>query len=255
MLAPIQALEAEGMTSFGKTTKTLKKLWPALEEGDVKAVHEARKLTRKAQAQLRIASAPKRTKRAWRDLRRAVAPVRDRDASGQLLVMALKDLNVPQAVVAQFQAEWAEARQRAFAEVELPELPPPVKRPKQWKARVEEALCSDAHELTREASGVFATTTVEPWHEWRKHLKRYRYTTELTGEAPEALIQILEELGRMQDAQVVQELLNKEAWVPQYREALLRREADAQQKAQARVRELWPALRDYFAGQIKHGQG
>ena len=232
------------MTSFGKTAKTLKKLWPALEEGDVKAIHEARKLTRKAQAQLRIASAPKQTKRAWRDVRRAVAPVRDRDASGELLRTVLKDLNVPQEALDQFQTDWEAARQRTFAEVELPELPSAVNRPKHWKARVEEALCSDAHELIREANQVFQTTAVEPWHEWRKHLKRYRYTAELVGEAPDALLQVLEQLGRMQDAQVVQDLLNQEGWVPQYHEAILGREAAAQREAQDRVRELWPALHE-----------
>lgn len=243
------------MTRFAKTAKTLKKLWPALKDGDVKAVHEARKLTRKAQAQLRIATAPKRTKRAWRALRRAVAPVRDLDASGQLLLSALKDLGVAETVIDQFQAEWTEARQRAFAEVALPDLPPAVKRPKQWKARVKESLCSDAHELTKEATLVLGTTAVESWHDWRKHLKRYRYTAELTGEAPEALLQILEQLGRLQDAQAVQGLLTKEAWLPQYREVLLGRETDAQHQAQARVRELWPALRDYFEGQIEDGHG
>ncbi|UBV43139.1 CHAD domain-containing protein [Deinococcus taeanensis] len=238
------------MTSFAKTAKTLHKLWPALEKGDVKAVHEARKLTRKAQAQLRIAGAPKRTKRAWRDLRRAVAPVRDRDASGQHLMAALRDLGVPEQALSTFGQEWAQARERIFAEVQLPPSPPPVKRPKHWKARVQEALCSDAQELTREGTEVLAGGSIEQWHEWRKHLKRYRYTAELCGDAPESLLQVLEQLGRMQDAQVVQDLLKREDWIPQYREALLRREEEAQRHAQAQVRTLWPALRESLQAQI-----
>ncbi|PTA66640.1 CHAD domain-containing protein [Deinococcus arcticus] len=74
-----------------------------------------------------------------------------------------------------------------------------------------------------------------PWHEWRKHLKRYRFTAELTGDAPQAVLDVLEELGRLQDAQVAQDLLRAENWVPGHRDALLRREAGAQQQAQARA--------------------
>ncbi|MBZ9716056.1 CHAD domain-containing protein [Deinococcus multiflagellatus] len=239
------------MNRFEKTVKTLDQLWPDLQQGDPKAIHEARKLTRKVQAQLRIASAPKRTKRAWRDLRRAVAPVRDRDAVGQHLLQALRELEVPPQALSDFEQAWAERRARTQAEVALPDLPPAVKRPKSWKARVKETLCSDAHELLREAEQVFQSPSTDPWHEWRKHLKRYRYTAELMGDAPEALLAVLEQLGRLQDAQVAQTILTEEDWVPQYREALLRREAEAQHHAQARVRDLWPALKAYLEQQEK----
>lgn len=242
------------MADFGKAVKTLTKLWPALESGDPKAVHEARKLTRKAQAQLRISDSPKRTKRAWRDLRRAVAPVRDRDATGQHLMQALNDLDVPPAVREQFEQQWAAARQSRFAQVKLPEMPPPIKRSKHWKARVQEAIESDADELAREAGQVLESGPVEPWHEWRKHLKRYRYTLELTGDAPESLLQVLDQLGRMQDAQVAQELLAHEEWLPQYRDVLMKREAEAQRAAQARVRELWPALSEHLKNTGKNAR-
>lgn len=230
------------MANFDKTVKTLMKFWPALEAGDPKTIHEVRKLTRKAQAQLRISNAPKRTKRAWRDLRRAVAPVRDRDATGQHLIHALHDLKVPLAVLEQFEKQWSTDRESRFAQIKLPEMPPAVKRPKHWKARVQESLESDAKDLTREAVLVLQSGLVEPWHEWRKHLKRYRYTLELTDDAPEELLLVLHQLGRMQDAQVIQNFLTQEEWLPQYRNILIKRAAETQRLAQVRVRELWPKL-------------
>lgn len=230
------------MSSFRKTAKSLEKLWPELATGQPEAVHQARKLTRKAQAELRIATAPKRVRRTWRELRRAVAPVRDRDAAGRHLVAALTRLGVSGEEVAAFQAAWAVGRQRRLAAVELPEPPPAVERPKRWRARVQEVLASDARALEQEALVVLESSDLELWHEWRKHLKRHRYTLELIGAAPKALLQVLEHLGRMQDAQVIQHLLVEEKWLPQFREALLAAEAAASRQAQADIRARWPAL-------------
>ncbi|PTA66641.1 CHAD domain-containing protein [Deinococcus arcticus] len=145
------------MPHFSKTARTLRRLWSALQSGDPGAVHEVRKLTRRAQAQLRVARAPKRTRRAWRDLRRAVAAVRDRDAVGEQLVQALKELKVPPQVLSEFQSTWAGRRSRTFAAVSWPDPPPAVKRPRAWKARVRKTLRRDAHHLLREAEQVFHT--------------------------------------------------------------------------------------------------
>ncbi|WP_133161844.1 CHAD domain-containing protein [Deinococcus koreensis] len=237
------------MSSFKKTAKTLGTIWPALETGDPEAVHQARKLTRKAQAELRIASAPKRVRRAWRELRRAVAPVRDRDAAGEHLVAALTRLGVPRKEVTAFQTAWAAGRERQFSAITLPAQPGSVKRPKRWRARARRVLARDARALQQEALRVLATGDPEPWHDWRKHLKRYRYTLGLIGAAPKALLEVLEHLGRMQDAQVVAELLTRETWLPQYREALLNAEAGASRQAQAHIRAGWPALAEHLQAQ------
>ena len=237
------------MTGFRKITRTLKTLWPALEAGRPTAVHEVRKLTRRAQAQLEVARASKRDRRAWRRLRRAVAAVRDRDVAGQHLAQALSALDAPPEVIQAFTRAWAENRARQFTAVALPKPPPAVHRPRRWKNRVRTALKRYARHLLQEAAEVLGSGEVAPWHRWRKHLKRYRSVLELTGVAPAPLRQVLKALGRMQDAQVAQELLNREAWLPPYRSALLRWEAEAWRSAQTQVRETWPALAEHLQRQ------
>ena len=59
--------------------KQLETHWEALERGKEEAVHEVRKLSRKAGATLKALEAPKKIQRAWRAIRRAVAPLRDWD--------------------------------------------------------------------------------------------------------------------------------------------------------------------------------
>lgn len=220
-----------------------------LEAGAPEALHQVRKLSRRAQAQLRVAGAPRRTRRAWRKLRRAVAPVRDHDVAGQHLVGALNQLGAPPEEVAGFQAAWAAGRQRLLAAVHLPGPPPRVRRPQRWKARVQKVLGKDARALLREAAAVLESGEPGRWHQWRKHLKRYRYTLELTSAAPAPLLQVLEHLGRLQDAQVARELLSGDNGLPEHRSALLAAEAAAARQARARVREVWPALAEHLQSQ------
>lgn len=51
------------MSRRSRAAERLKPLWDALRAGDPQAVHAARKLTRRAQAELRVAEAGKKTER------------------------------------------------------------------------------------------------------------------------------------------------------------------------------------------------
>ncbi|WP_157463618.1 CHAD domain-containing protein, partial [Deinococcus pimensis] len=93
-----------------------------------------------------------------------------------------------------------------------------------------------------EAREVFASTDEDTWHEWRKNLKRWRYTLELAGEAPRELLDVLQELGRAQDATVIRAALADEALLPAHRDALLRREEIAEAGSRERARAAWEAL-------------
>lgn len=237
------------MGSFGHPRRTLRALWPQLSAGSPDAVHEVRKLTRRVQAQVRVARSPRATRRAWRDLRRAVAGVRDRDAAGAHLLQALQDLGVSDSERATFQAAWTADREARFAGVTLPPLPPAVKKPRHWKARTRTLLRRDARALIEEGDRVMDSRQVEDWHTWRRHLKRYRYTHALLDAPPNTLLRVLDDLGRMQDAHVIGQALATEAWLPEYRDALLEREEHARLAAEARVRRGWPALRRRLAAQ------
>lgn len=209
-----------------------------------------RQLSRRAQAQLRVARAPKASRHAWRDLRRAVAPLRDRDVTGAHLLAGLRDLGVHRAERNVFRDEWAAARGARLGALTLPALPPKVKRPRHVKARARKRLKRDAGALLREGDGAMDSEHADVWHAWRKHLKQYRYTLALLGKPPPALIRVLQALGQMQDARTVHTLLSTEGWLPAHRGALLAREEQAQSGAQARARRSWPALRRYLASQF-----
>ncbi|WP_157465409.1 CHAD domain-containing protein [Deinococcus apachensis] len=168
--------------------------------------------------------------------------MRGRDAAGRHLQSALEALQAPAAEIQTFQLEWQQARDHTLADVAFPKLPPEMERPKRWKARVWEALTSDAEELQREASVVLTSENVDRWNEWRKHLKRYRYTLELLEDAPQPLLDVLEALGRMQDAQ---ELLTREVWLPAYIAALIEwrgRRSTARRNRCGRNGPPWPSI-------------
>ena len=92
-------------------------MWPALVQGDPKAVHETRKLTRKVGAELSVTGAPKKVRRAWRDLRRAVAPLRDHDVAGEHLAAALEEQGRPPHEIADFRRDWQRRRAELLAGV------------------------------------------------------------------------------------------------------------------------------------------
>lgn len=229
---------------MGKThaSKAVAELWPALQEGTPEAIHRVRKLTRRVQAELRVAGAGRKQNRAWQALRQQVAPVRDRDATGAHLTTALSELQVPAAQIEIFGMQWAAARQRAFRELEFADPPPPLHRPDHWKRRVRAVLDHDRKRLLRRGPEVLGGAKPAEWHRLRKRLKRYRYTLELLDDPPQPLLDTLDALGRVQDAEVVSHLLREEDWLPEWRERLLEREAAAQTQARERVRHLWPAL-------------
>lgn len=237
-------------TGTKKQTKTpserLSKLLPGVQEGDPKAVHEARKLTRKVAAELALTDAPKKVRRAWRDLRRAVAPIRDRDAAGEHLRVALEELQAPATEVAAFEEGWQHLRAEALAALHLSKLTSnlskDVPRPKHFKRKVRAALADQGAQILEAAPRVLRARKLGTWHEWRKALKQYRYTLELLEPAPTALTDVLDGLGRLQDAEVVLDILASETWLPHSRDALIAREKEARKEAQRKVRQAWPAL-------------
>lgn len=238
--------ESSTKKTSAKKTKTpserLNKLLPAVKDGDPKAIHEARKLTRKVAAELALTDAPKKVRRAWRELRRAVAPVRDRDAAGEHVRAALHELNASEGEIAAFEQDWDRKRAEALAAMNLPKLSKDVPRPKHFKRKVRAALAQQSAEILEAAPKVLRARTTETWHEWRKTLKHYRYTLELLEPAPNALIDVLDGLGRLQDAEVVLDILTGEAWLSHSKTALIQREKGARQEAQRQVRRAWPAL-------------
>ena len=199
-------------------------------------------MTRKVQAELAALGGRKKVRRAWRDLRRAIAPVRDHDATGEHLVAGLREIGASEADIHAFERDWAARRARLWDAVSLPEPPPEFARPRKWRDRVREAADDDLSALRREAREVLDTADEEAWHEWRKNLKRYRYTLELGADPPQALLDLLQELGRAQDATVIRAALRDETILPAHRDALLRREDAAEAGSRERARELWRQL-------------
>ena len=227
----------------------LEKLWDDLCAGDPGAVHGARKLTRRAQAELRVADAGAKAERAWRDLRRAAAPLRDHDVAGQHLRDALTELGVPGDTLAYFDRTWAERRAALLAGTVWPGRPPAFDLRPGWKGRARRLVRKDGKKLLRDGEAALASEDSEPWHAWRKRLKRYRYTLDLTGEVPPVLTDTLEALGRLQDAEVVLGLLHGDPDLLRYERArLIAREEVARNKARERVRELFPALAEHLVG-------
>lgn len=231
------------MSRRSEAAGRLRPLWAALTAGDPEAVHRARKLTRRAQAELRVADAGGKTERAWRDLRRAAAPLRDHDVAGDHLRQALTELDVPGDTLAYFDRTWAGRRAARLAATEWPEPPPAFKLRKGWKDRARRLIRKDGERLLAAGEAVLATHDAEQWHDWRKRLKRYRYTLALLGDVPPVLTDTLEALGRFQDAEVVLALLHGDPDLLRFERArLIAREEVARNKAQERVRELFPEL-------------
>lgn len=239
-------------TSFKKTpSERLNKLLPAVQEGDAKAIHEARKLTRKVAAELALTDAPKKVRRAWRDLRRAVAPIRDRDAAGEHVRAALAELHASDTEIQAFEQGWQSKRAEALAALKLPKMAGDVPRPKHFKRKVRAALTEQSADILEVAPKVLRARKPETWHEWRKSLKHYRYTLELLEPAPTALTDVLDGLGRLQDAEVVLDILTGEAWLPHSKDVLIKRERQARQEAQRQVRQAWPALEAWLHSKLE----
>jgi len=239
------------MTKRSQAARRLKPLWDDLRAGDPGAVHAARKLTRRAQAELRVADAGGKTERAWRDLRRAAAPLRDHDVSGGHLRDALTELGVEPGTLAYFDRTWAERRAALLAATEWPERPPGFVLHSGWKDRARRLVRKDGERLRRDGEAALASNDAELWHAWRKRLKRYRYTLDLLGEVPPVLTGTLEALGRFQDAEVVLGILHADPDLLRFERArLIAREEVARHAAQEQVRELFPELGGVLGGQL-----
>ncbi|EYB66542.1 hypothetical protein DEIPH_ctg103orf0078 [Deinococcus phoenicis] len=231
------------MTQHSRTARRLKLLWDELRAGDPQAVHAARKLTRRAQAELRVARAGQKAERAWRDLRRAAAPLRDHDVAGGHLREALTELGAEPQTLAYFDRTWAERRAALLAQTVWPDRPKAYDLHRGWKGRARRLARKDGQRLLRDGEAALASEDPELWHAWRKRLKRYRYTLDLLGEVPPVLTGTLDALGRLQDAEVVLGLLHGDPDLLRYERArLIAREEATRQAARAQVRELFPAL-------------
>lgn len=231
------------MTKHSQAARRLKVLWDDLRAGDPGAVHAARKLTRRAQAELRVAEAGRKTERAWRDLRRAAAPLRDHDVAGGHLRAALTELGVPADTLAYFDRTWAERRAALLTQTVWLDRPRGFDLASGWKGRARRLARKDGEDLRQSGEAALASHDAELWHAWRKRLKRYRYTLDLLGEVPPVVTDTLEALGRFQDAEVVLGLLHGDPDLLRYERArLIAREEVARNKAQGRVRELFPEL-------------
>ncbi|PYE55240.1 CHAD domain-containing protein [Deinococcus yavapaiensis] len=232
---------------MSKRHKELERLWPDLVKGDEKAIHEVRKLSRKVGAELRAAGAPNKVRRAWRDLRRAIASVRDRDAVVPHLVEGLRALGASEEDVRSFGTAWKAKREEAFRSVTLPEPPPEFKVDVDLAKRARKKLPGDLDKVREDAVHVLVSDDADTWHEWRKDLKRLRHTLELVAEPPRSMLDLLQALGRLQDAEVTKALLSEFDGLPGYKEALLRREDEAASESKRAAREAWATLEDDLA--------
>ncbi|ADY26957.1 CHAD domain containing protein [Deinococcus proteolyticus MRP] len=233
----------------------LAEYWPDFQAATPRAVHEVRKLTRRAGAEAEVSDLKKKVRREWRDLRRAAAPIRDHDAAGEHLQAALAELKASPAAVKRFQAAWAKRRTELLAAHPLPAaMPSSYDLPGDWEARAERVMKADRKALLKRGKALMKaadTDDSEAWHDWRKLMKRYRYTLELAGKAPREVKDTLEHLGRLQDAEVLLELLRHEGqhFTAAQLSALTRREEQARLQARAAVRELWPTLKAHLKGE------
>lgn len=223
-----------------------KPLREALVRGEPTAIHETRKLSRQVGAELALDGSPRRARRAWRDLRRAVAPLRDHDVMGEHISNALKRLHTPAGEITGFQSAWAEKRAALLADLKLPELPRIPERPGNFRKKARHSLVKQAGRLQEDAQDVLSSTDPVTWHEWRKDLKQYRYTLEVLTEAPRILKDTLDALGRMQDAEVVLDTVTPPEWPYGHREALIKQETAARNRARSTVRKHWPELNAHF---------
>ncbi|MDO4263162.1 MAG: CHAD domain-containing protein [Deinococcus sp.] len=238
----------------------LAEYWPDFQVGAPKAVHEVRKLTRRAGAEAGVSDLSKRVRREWRDLRRAAAPIRDHDAAGEHLRAALREMNAKPAALTRFEDAWAARRAALLAAHPLPaQMPGSYGLPADWQKRAAKALNTDRKALLKQGKALMKaadTDDSEAWHDWRKLMKRYRYTVELCtghlgGKAPREVRDMLEHLGRLQDAEVLLELLETEHqhFGKAQLKALQEREAQARIDARTAARALWPQLKAHLKGE------
>ncbi|WP_051963620.1 CHAD domain-containing protein [Deinococcus misasensis] len=216
--------------------KQLQDLWIELEAGQVEAIHEARKLTRKAQAYLRALRASRKAQKPWKKLRRTLAPVRDLDVTYDHLKRLLKELQADASTLELLKVHFQSQRTRLWSELELPSRPRDQESPSDLKELVQDTLEEDWSNLKREAKKVLKSEESATWHAWRKHLKRYRYTLEIVQEAPEELVKLLKALGNMQDMEVLKGHLDAapeflEPYVPELQDLMVQKHEEARKKA------------------------
>ncbi|WP_261664620.1 CHAD domain-containing protein [Deinococcus sp. Marseille-Q6407] len=230
----------------------LASLWDDFQAADPTAIHEVRKLTRRAAAEAQVSGLKGGVRREWRDLRRAAAPLRDHDAAGEHLRAALHELDASPTALTRFERAWSRRRAELLRQRPLPARPPRgYNLPADWQKKARKALKKDRRALLKQGKVLMkgaGSDDAEAWHTWRKQMKRYRYTLELSGKAPREVRDMLDLLGRVQDAEVLLELLGSEdaAFSKTHRAALQERELQAQAQARAEAHRQWPRLKKHL---------
>ena len=234
--------------------KQLETHWEALERGKEEAVHEVRKLSRKAGATLKALEAPKKIQRAWRAIRRAVAPLRDWDVLRDLVKTRLKELEVSKATLQKFQEDWQLEREKRFGYLVLPVKPHAFESPKHGIKLLEEALEDEWPRLKRDAKRILSLEPSAAWHDWRKKLKHYRYLLEALERDVTDLKVVLEGLGRIQDAEIListlEDLASFPSVSPELRLNIVALERKAMLEAAETVRSSWTQFKAAGGGII-----
>ena len=256
-------------SQWSPAVQQLAVLWPDLQTAQPAAVHAGRKLSRKIDAELIVADAPKKVRRAWRDLRRALAPLRDHDVTGEHIVAALRRSRVAASKIAAFTAQWEAERATMATALQLPadlacfefrqaepargkasrkKRPNPVNLQK--NARLE-LIRQGVDLLVRTPLVLSDPAELEAWHTLRKALKRYRHTIELIEEPADVVKQTLDAYGRLQDSEVVVDTLQaREQWAFGTADRLIASELTTRKQAQAQIVTLWPALSALISGYV-----
>lgn len=231
-----------------KHQKSLDSVWTSLEQGDASAIHEVRKLTRKAGAELRALGATKKIQGAWRALRRAIAPLRDWDVIGEQLEQHLSRDGACAELKQATLEDWAAERSQRYAYLVLPAKPHPFEAPKNADELLTEVLNDDWGKLRRMAKRILPDEISSAWHDLRKKLKRYRHTLELLRDPPPVLLELLRHLGRIQDADILIAVLKdpqklasldhstRESWITQEKQTRLEQAEE--------VRRTWGLLKE-----------
>ncbi len=232
--------------------KSLDNVWTSLELGDASAIHEVRKLTRKAGAELRAWGASKKIQGSWRALRRAIAPLRDWDVIGEQLEQHLSRDGASEALKQAMLEDWDAERNQRYAYLVLPAKPHPFEAPKNAEKNTNEVLTEVLHDdwgkLRRMAKRILPDDISSAWHDFRKKLKRFRHTLELLRNPPAVLLELLRHLGRIQDADILiavlkdpQKLVSldhntRESWIAQEKQIRLEQAEE--------VRRTWGLLKE-----------
>lgn len=222
--------------------------WEGLTQGHPKAIHEVRKLTRRAGAELQVSDAGKKVRGAWGDLRRAAATLRDHDVAGAHLADMLGELGAPASTVTRFRQSRDEGRRELLAQTRFPARPPAFELRPDWVEKAQKWVRRSSKKLLAEGQDALQAEDSAAWHEWRKDLKKYRYMLDLLGEVPAAVTDTLDALGSLQDAEVLLELLRSDPkLLRSYRSRLMALAESKRSSARDEAKKHFAALSEFLS--------